>query len=69
MAGNQPSERGGLRVMSGFAPAKYDLVTCTYDASGNLLTAVWSFAGTDISKLTCTYDASNNLLTAAVGAP
>lgn len=73
MADGYPIEGNGTRVILGMAPAKYDAIACTYDASNNLLTATFSLTRNgvkqDICKITCTYDVNNNLTNASVGAP
>lgn len=56
--------------MTNFYPligdVKFDYIACTYDGSGNCLTATYKAngaGGTVVAVLTMTYDGSGNVLT------
>lgn len=56
--------------MTNFFPligdVKFDFIECTYDGSGNVLTATYRIGGSTgeiVTVLTMTYDGSDNVLT------
>ena len=59
MATQRARDKGGTRIIKGFAPARYDQMDVTYDANGNISTVTYSDLGTALVKLTLTYNSDN----------